>query len=102
MKKLLLALPIAALSLAYVSSPYWSKDTYEVTVTDKMVKNDAYMIYTDKGSFTMKDSIAYFRFSTSDDYGKIKKGSKYTLQAYGWRVPFLSVYENIINQTESK
>lgn len=98
-----LTVGVAALAvIGLLMHPYLSKDSYTVTITDKIVKNDKYMIYTDKGSFTMEDTIAYFRFNTSDEYGKIKRGATYKMDAYGWRVPLFSKYENIISFREVK
>lgn len=102
MNRSLLGTVIGFSALCALSWPYWTKDVYTVTVTDKIVKNDTYMIYTDHGAFKMEDTIAYFRWNTSDEYGKIKKNTEYSLQAYGVRVPFFSVYENITTATEIK
>ena len=58
---------------------YQSHKTQTVTVCDKeraaTGSGGEYRIYTDKGTFVMKDSwLGGTRFDTADAYGKIKKG----------------------------
>lgn len=88
----LIASPIIAFS---------TKDTVTVTVTDKERIGDRdssrYLIFTDRGTFENTDTLWYWKFNSSDVYGKLKKGQKYTMNVYGWRVPFLSWYKNIIS-----
>jgi hypothetical protein len=59
-----------------------------------------YLIYTDHGTFKITDSLFAHRFSSSDAYGKIKRCHKYDLEVYGWRLPALSDYPNVISATD--
>jgi prepilin-type N-terminal cleavage/methylation domain-containing protein len=82
-----------------------TEDTVIITVEDKAIKrkgdsDDKYLIYTDKGTFEITDSIAYWRWDSSDLYGKIKVGHTYECKVCGWRIPILSSYKNIIEATE--
>jgi len=40
------------------------------------------------------------KFDSSTIQGKLKVGKTYNLTHYGWRVPFLSWYENIVGVVE--
>ena len=63
-----------------------------IVVTDKMVKNDVYLIYTKEATYEITDSWLYGRFDSSDLYGKIEVGKTYKVTVGGKRVHFLSVY----------
>lgn len=87
-----------------------SRNTYQVTITDKQVKrgdkSDKYLIFTQSKDgktivFENTDSLIEGKFDASDMYGQLKVNSKYDLQAYGWRIPFLSMYENIVKAKET-
>ena len=82
-----------------------TEDTVTITVEDKAVKrhgdsDDKYLIYTDNGTYEITDSLAYWRWDSSDLYGKMKVGHTYECKICGWRIPFLSTYKNIIEATE--
>ena len=106
MKNIAIPIIIAAV-LAAITYPaiYYSKwDTQVATVTDKqritktVDGNDQsyYLVYTDKGTFKVEDSIILFRFNSSDLYGSIKADSTYTFNTVGFRAGFLSEYPNVV------
>ena len=98
MKNKMIKLGVILTVLAFVTSPYTSVDEHKnVKVTDKLVKGDTNLIYTDKTTFKLQDSWAYFRFNSSDVYGKIQVGETYDIKAYGWRFGLFSWYENVIS-----
>ena len=66
-----------------------------VVVTDKMVKDDVYLIYSEDTTYEITDSWLYPRFDSSDLYGKIQVGESYRIVVGGSRIPFLSWYPNI-------
>lgn len=77
------------------------------TVVDKAVKVDVapkegggassyYLIFTDKGVFKNTDEPFRWKFDSSNFYAKIRVGETYRFTLIGWRIPFFSVYENII------
>ena len=82
----------------------WNKHTHDITVTDKNVKvtssgektDSKYLIFTDDGTYEITDSLFNFRFDSSDLYGQIKVGERYTITTVGIRIPFFSCYENIL------
>jgi hypothetical protein len=79
-----------------------TRDTlHHVTVTEKerVVSKDTskYLIFTDREVLRNTDSLWLLKFNSSDVYGQIKIGDVCSFQVYGWRVPFLSMYRNIIS-----
>jgi len=78
----------------------------EVKVTDKTIKRyddkDNYLIYTNKWVYTIKDSILNWQFRSSDIYWYLEKDKCYSLglDRFSWRIPFLSIYENIVSAKE--
>lgn len=55
-----------------------------------------YLIFADAGVFENTDTLLHFKFNSSDIYNQMKEGEAYNVTTYGWRVPFLSMYPNII------
>lgn len=88
---------------------FMNHEIVEFTVTDKQVKTvcdgkhsctTKYMVYTDHTTYQITDSVLMFRFDSSDVYGGISIGKTYRAEAYGWRVPFFSWYQNLDNVRE--
>jgi hypothetical protein len=71
------------------------------TVTGKeCVKGDkssTYLVFTDKTTYEIDDTWIHWRWDSSDVYGKIQANKTYTADLQGYRIPFLSMYPNIIN-----
>ena len=59
-----------------------------------------YLVYTDKTTYEVTDTWVGWRWDSSDVYGGIVVGKTYTATLQGYRVPFLSWYQNILNPTE--
>lgn len=74
------------------------------TVTGKeCVKGDkssTYLVFTDKTTYMIDDTWIHWRWDSSDVYGRIQAGKTYTADLQGYRIPFLSMYPNIINPKE--
>lgn len=83
---------------------YNSVETITIVVNDKerIVETTAegttskYLVFTDKGPFEVTDSVAFFKWDASNRYNDLKKDETYTVEVAGWRIPFLSSYQNII------
>lgn len=56
-----------------------------------------YLIFTDGTTYKNSDTFWYWKFDSSDIYGRIEEGETYKMHVYGWRIPFLSSYPNIIS-----
>lgn len=83
----------------------FNQNYYTVTITDKGIKrsgdSDRYLIYTtlENGSivtFQNTDNFFYGKFNSSNIYADLVVGSKYKIKVVGFRIPFLSSYQNII------
>ncbi len=84
---------------------------YVVTVTDKEraanSESSKYLIFAedeqgDTVVFENTDNLLRFKFDSSNIYGKLKIGYTYKITVVGFRVPILSMYQNIIDIEEIK
>lgn len=92
--------PVCTLTYTYgtkFSDHVVIEDKERITETDG---ESRYIIFTNKGVFENTDSFWYFKFDSSDVYSKLRRGNSYTIKAYGWRIPFMSSYPNIVEVTE--
>lgn len=74
--------------------------TFTVKDKERIVKSESsyYLVWTEKGAvYKNDDSISFWKFNSSDIYGQLEIGKTYTAKVAGWRVRFLSMYENIIS-----
>ena len=78
---------------------------YVVTVTEKerVIDGDCsrYLVFTEDEQgevivFENTDNILRGKFDSSNMQGEIKEGETYVFTVVGYRVPFLSMYQNII------
>lgn len=96
---------IAVLILSVLYS-YFVADTVMTRITDaQMTKvDDMYMIATEERPFVNYDAKYRFKF----DSGTVQndairlKGKIVRIKKYGWRVPVLSWYENVVKIEEAK
>ncbi|MCP3686087.1 MAG: hypothetical protein GY861_25860 [bacterium] len=81
-------------------SSHMSKDSVEVTITGKERINTQdtsyYLVFTDKGAFKNDDDLWQLKFDSSELQAKLIEGDTYTCTKNFWRVPFLSMYENLL------
>ena|SRR5688500_5299178 len=83
---------------------YWgSETTVTCTVDDKdrssSQSGSVYRVYTDCGVFEVQDAALRDQFASADLYADIQLGTTYEFTTIGWRVPFLSMFPNIIEVT---
>lgn len=81
--------------------PLTTQETVTVKITEKERIHDGdedkYLIWTEGEVFENTDSLVLGKFNSSDIYGKIQENETYECKVYGWRIPFLSMYRNIID-----
>ena len=90
--------------------PHIERNSYEVTVTDTEVVRNAetstYLVFTEQVDggvrvFSNQDSLYEGKWNSSDFQAEFSrlKGTDTVIEVdtYGWRIPFLSKYENIIS-----
>lgn len=98
---------IVVLAIAVIVSVFTSfNDTeYIVTVTDKERvvdgESSSYLVFTEdeQGNvmvFENTDNILRGKWDSSNIQGQLKVGNTYKVVVVGYRVPFLSMYQNII------
>jgi len=78
---------------------YSTAEKVMFTVKEKepiAAKKGKYLIFTKQEVFENTDSFWKAKFNSSDVYGQLEPGKTYEAEVYGWRVPFLSWYRNIV------
>lgn len=74
--------------------------TIKTRITGVEVKEPFYMVYTENMTFIIEDSYYFYRFNSSDVYGKIKAemvNKDVVITYYGWRLPIMSWYPNLMS-----
>jgi len=83
---------------------YSTVETISVNITDKeriIVDygnsiRSIYLVFTKSETFQNTDTIWYWKWDASDIQGQLNAGNNYKVRVYGFRIPFLSWYRNII------
>lgn len=104
------AAAVILMSLVFVPSAIYSLSTGDqltATVTDKervceSGKDGAckWMILTDKMSFENTDTIWHWKFNSTDVQSSVNVGETYNFDYYGWRLPFFSIYPNLVGTSK--
>ena len=102
--KLLLGITILFFIGVLIVEPilyYQTGEETTITVSEKEVvhseHSSTYLIYTEEGEvLENSDLFLYGKYNSSDFQAKLKEGETYKVKLYGWRVPFLSWYRNIV------
>ena len=100
-KAVLAGIAVLVLTLLY---SYFVADTVLTTITDaQMTKVDGrFMIATEDRPFVNFDAKYRFKFNSGtvqNDAIKLK-GKAVRIKKYGWRIPVLSMYENVVKIEE--
>ena len=96
---------LAVLSLPFLYV-YTTQQYREITIkkTERIVSSDGksskYLIYAEDGVYENTDNIFRMKFNSADVYNQLQNGKTYMCDTYGWRVPFLSMYPNIVECKE--
>ena len=91
---------------AYSVAYKMSTETIEITVTEKERIatgsgeniSSKFIIYTKSEVFENTDSWLYSKFNSADYQNKFTVGETYKVKVAGWRVPFLSMYRNVVSK----
>ncbi|HEY8888848.1 MAG TPA: DUF3937 family protein [Clostridium sp.] len=85
--------------------PHFFRNTYIVTIANKQVvirdKINTYLIYAQMEDGNIKvfkntNSLLEFKIHSEDVYWGLRINRKYEIKAYGFSIPLLSSYQNII------
>ncbi len=89
-----------------ISVPYTTATDVSFTVTgrDRITHSDGnnhvsskWIVLTTTETFENSDTLFYWKFNSSDIEGRLEIGKTYNARVYGYRIPFLSSYRNIIS-----
>ena len=62
------------------------------------LEESKYLIFTEGGEvFENVDTLTFFKFNSSDVQGQLTEGETFTATVAGWRVPWLSIYRNVVS-----
>lgn len=94
---------------SYLAGSYFMPDTIETRIVGTDTKRnrdtytDMYLINTADGTFRNQDAWYKLKFDSSDLQGEAKDliGEDVTLKKYGWRIPMLSMYENVTDISQN-
>ncbi|WEG18643.1 hypothetical protein PQ478_09190 [Alkalihalophilus pseudofirmus] len=102
---------IIATTIGFSIAGYFNTTTYTITVTEKEVKKSGnshkYLVFAEIDSgetkvFENVDSLFRFKFDSSDIQGSLREGDSFTIHTQGFRIPILSMYENIYKVEAAK
>lgn len=91
--------------IGYNFAWYSTGTDLEITVTGKerIVESNGnkgtsskYLVFTENETFENTDAIFLGKWNSSDIQGALRIDSTYQARVYGWRIPFLSTYRNIV------
>lgn len=104
--KVLVWITVLALAVACCYQVSYSNEqtiTVDVNKSERVVSGSGksvksyYLVFTNKGVYSIEDLIMLGNFRSSDLYGYIQAPGKYTIRTVGYRVPILSMYPVITN-----
>ena len=95
---------VIVLLIAAAWGSYARPETNETVVRDKGQKcsrnadgdmDCKYLVYTDRGTYAVEDSMIAFRWDSSDVYGRIPACHRVKITSIDLRIPAFSTYPNI-------
>jgi len=72
------------------------KEKDRITTGSGEAINSKFIIYTDKEVFENTDELFFGKFNSADFQNTFTVGKTYKVKVVSWRVPFLSMYRNIV------
>lgn len=82
-----------------ISIGYQNPQTITCEVKEKWVKNydrgSAYLVKCDNTVYKVSDLLFKGKFNSSDIYAALEVGKKYEIKTTGYRIHWLSIYQNI-------
>lgn len=73
-------------------------DHVSVTVTGSERVTSKYLVFAKGETFQNTDAMFHGKWNSSDLHGKIQPG-EWNMKVYGYRIPLLSTYRNIVEAT---
>ena len=100
---------VLLLALTLVATCYRGSEavvTARVSSKERVCKDSGdsieceYLVFTDRETLKVVDTLLYGRFNSSDVYGRIEDGRTYRFTVVGWRLPWASQYRNVVRVEE--
>lgn len=96
------ALIVGAISLAILPNLKTERITITIKKTERITTGSGedirhkYLVFTEGEVFENTDALFFGKFNSSDFQNKLDAGNTYEVRVSGYRVPFLSMYRNIV------
>lgn len=95
---------ITVLVVLFFGAYYLSVDHLEIKIKNMEITTSGnnnsttskYLVFTENEVFENTDSWTFLKFNSSDIQNKFELKKTYKVKVAGWRIPFLSMYRNII------
>lgn len=101
---LIILLFVGAVAASTMNALHMETQICTVTDKDRTAKQDGgsdMRVYTsDCGTFVIADSGFDLRFNSADVYAGLQTNKRYQFTTRGYRVPFLSMFPNIVKVQE--
>ena len=98
------ALFLGGLGFSILNATHVEEHTCTVTEKDRTKNSDGSSdarIYTeDCGTLRVGDSLLSWTWSSADTFGQIDEGERYHFTTRGFRVPFFSMFPNVVEVEE--
>lgn len=96
---------VAGVVLSYPVAYKTSATQVEITITDKervttgtgQNISSKFLVYAEGEVFQNTDSYLFLKFNSADLQNTLEIGETYVVTVAGWRIPFLSMFRNIIS-----
>lgn len=107
--ELIVIITVLVLAIIVTLATNFNDTEYTITVTDKervvTEESSYYLVFGEDENenvlvFENTDTLFRGKFDSSNIQGKLKTGGTYTVTVVGYRIPFLSMYQNIIEVEE--
>lgn len=88
------------INYAFTTTNFENVIIRDMSIKRKSNSSDIYLVFTDKGEFSIEDSIIWGRWDSSTMYNRLlvvkEKKQPINLVCQGYRLPVLSFYPNIV------
>lgn len=100
---ILVILPILALiTLGFTANQETNTCLLSGTEVKNTSETSTYLLFCENGDvYSNVDNIFFGKFNSSNIQASLKVGKTYELKTQGWRIPFLSMYKNVISVEEN-
>jgi hypothetical protein len=101
---IIILVTLGMLVLSIVSALHTEEMTCTIQDKDRTTnregKSDARLYTEDCGVLRVGDSLLSWTWSSADTYAGIDEGKTYHIKTRGLRIPFLSMFPNVVEATE--